>query len=60
MKRREIITETSLEINTQMINLGRALISVLMMPLAIIASIVVLLSAIQIAIHETLWKNKKS
>jgi hypothetical protein len=60
LKRREIITETSLEINTQMINLGRALISVLMMPLAIIVSIVVLLSAIQIAIHETLWKNKKS
>jgi len=43
-----------------MINLGRALISVLMMPFAIIVSIVVLLSVIQIAIHETLWKDKES
>ena len=60
MKREEIIIETSLKINIQMINVGRALISVLMMPAAIVVSVFILLSTIQIAVHEALWKNKES
>ena len=41
-------------------NLIKPIISVLLMPLAIIMGVVVLLAAIQIAIHEALWKDKES
>ena len=36
----------------------KAIISVLLLPLAIATGIIVLLVATQIVIHETLWKDK--
>ena len=41
-------------------NLIKPIISVLLMPLAIIVGALVILAAIQIAIHEALWKDKES
>ena len=58
MKRREIIGEIYLKIN--MMNVIKPIISVLIMPIAIAISVVIVLAAIQIAIHETLWKDKES
>jgi len=40
-------------------NLIKPIISVLLMPIAIAMSVIVLLAAIQIAIHEALWKDKE-
>ena len=39
-------------------NVIKPIISVLMMPLAMIVILIIVLAGIQIAIHETLWKNK--
>tara|TARA_R100000789_G_scaffold5733_1_gene9803 strand:+ start:2561 stop:2737 length:177 start_codon:yes stop_codon:yes gene_type:complete len=58
LKRREIIGEIYLKINTM--NVIKPIISVLIMPIAIAISVVMVLAAIQIAIHETLWKDKES
>jgi hypothetical protein len=58
LKRREIIGEIYLKINTM--NVIKPIISVLIMPIAIAISVVIVLAAIQIAIHETLWKDKES
>tara|TARA_R100001530_G_C4221249_1_gene130020 strand:+ start:172 stop:348 length:177 start_codon:yes stop_codon:yes gene_type:complete len=58
LKRREIIGEIYLKIN--MMNVIKPIISVLIMPIAIAISVVIVLAAIQIAIHETLWKDKES
>lgn len=41
-------------------NVIKAIISVALMPIAIIFSLIILLSAIQMAIHETLWQDKES
>ena len=39
-------------------NLIKPIISVLLMPLAAIIGALVILAAIQIALHEALWKDK--
>ena len=41
-------------------NIIKPIVSVLLMPLAIKVGILIILAAIQIIIHETLWKNKES
>jgi len=41
-------------------NVVKPIISVLIMPIAIVMSVVIILAAIQIAIHEALWKDKES
>ena len=41
-------------------NVVKPIISVLIMPIAIAMSVIIVLAAIQIAIHETLWKDKES
>ena len=41
-------------------NVIKPIISVLIMPIAITMSVVIVLAAIQIVIHETLWKDKES
>jgi hypothetical protein len=39
-------------------NVIKPILSVLLMPLAIIVGVLVMLAAIQIVVHETLWKDK--
>jgi len=58
LKRREIIGGIYLRIN--IMNVVKPIISVLIMPIAIAMSVIIVLAAIQIAIHETLWKDKES
>tara|TARA_R110000751_G_scaffold193914_2_gene299376 strand:+ start:1014 stop:1190 length:177 start_codon:yes stop_codon:yes gene_type:complete len=58
LKRREIIGGIYLRIN--IMNVVKPIISVLLMPIAIAMSVVIVLAAIQIAIHEALWKDKES
>ena len=41
-------------------NIIRPIISVLILPLAIVTGIIILVAATQILIHETLWKDKES
>ena len=41
-------------------NIIKPIVSVLLMPLAVIVGILIILAAIQIVVHETLWKNKES
>ena len=41
-------------------NVVKPIISVLIMPIAIVMSVVIILAVIQIAIHEALWKDKES
>jgi uncharacterized protein YhhL (DUF1145 family) len=41
-------------------NVVKPIISVLIMPIAIAMSVIIILAAIQIAIHEALWKDKES
>ena len=39
-------------------NVIKQIVSVLLMPLAIIVGVLVILAATQIVLHETLWKDK--
>jgi len=55
LKRKRITGEIYLKIN--IVNIIKSIISVLVMPLALIAGIIVLLISTQIVIHETLWKD---
>jgi hypothetical protein len=41
-------------------NIIRPIISVLILPFAIVTGIIILVAATQIVIHETLWKDKES
>tara|TARA_R110002020_G_scaffold1629_7_gene7364 strand:+ start:1394 stop:1603 length:210 start_codon:yes stop_codon:yes gene_type:complete len=41
-------------------NIIKPIVSVLLMPLAVIVGVLVILAATQIAIHEALWKDKES
>jgi len=41
-------------------NIIRPIISVLILPFAIVTGIIILVAATQILIHETLWKDKES
>ena len=41
-------------------NIIKPIVSVLLMPLAVTVGVLIILAAIQIVVHETLWKNKES
>ena len=41
-------------------NVIKPIVSVLLMPIGIMIGVLVVLAAIQIAIHEALWKDKGS